>query len=788
MLTVWSLLAGTLLAPEDPWLEYIVPRPREIAVQDVLVVAPDRLTIVVPEGAPKLLRSAAEELAATMAAAGGAPTLAPRAADGPALVLALAGELGDLAAGLDLPDWQAIPNADQAYAIRPLPTGGLLLTGPTPLAVRYAALTLRQMVAARLTPGRVSLPILTVTDWPAIAERGFWGGDASADLSWLAERKINLLELHATLGFAEDGTPTATMNEAVLAEAERLGVTVVPIIHHIEQLERTGIFARYPELDGGRSEKNPQLHFLRLDHPKLREIMGKWFSDLAAYPTVQAITVWLSEDSGAHKLADPNENTFVAEVKLMQAALDTARRVKPALRLRLLTTQASYASNDLVIAAARPDEAIIHYHGSRTYNSSRQPILDQNLRDFSARGGWLGVCPQVIPDWRGVAPWHGGGFVRARMREFVDAGVRILVAYAPSGRRYNPYMVEATAEWSWNPEGRDPETFAPGYAVRHGLTDPDTFGEYVNLVDPVGWDVYGSRVIVIWCYGSSIPLVAEGKLQLGQSVLAEFKDEARFEQDRLACEQARDLAIRLGDPQLVREAVVLGGWARLLELQYRLSGLLPKAENLTDAQRADVGAWLAEYDRVTTSTVEALEAWGEAVAAETGGKPPGRFTDTVNAILDEATALAALGEQHGFPDTRKAYRRVQVGDWKTEDFDRDGTITAVFDVTDRIDGAGRYEVEFAYRGGQLGLVGHRVALVAQTGDDAATRQEISVDEHRSHCGAWNDGHLYRIELKDYDPARRYLVLATISGGNPATPRDARSTNGVVLFRKLDAGP
>lgn len=785
MFMLCSLLTGLAAAPDNAWLDYLVPLPRQVELRGSKVVPPGEisLALAVVQDPPELVQGALELLKSAVSGAGAPPQVVRDAAQA-TIILATTDQLGNLP-GVKPPDFSGLPNPEQACAIRVLPGDRLLLCATTPLGLRYAALSVSQLVAAKVQPGRVTLPLVELTDSPSIQQRGFWGGDAQRDLEWLSAHKFNLLELHATLGFADDGTPTATMPDDLLAEADLLGITVVPIIHHIEQLARTGIFERHPELDGGASPKNPNLHFLKLDHPALRKIVGKWFSDLAKYPTVNAITVWLSEDSGAHKLADPTKNTFVAEVELMHAAVDEARKVKPDLQLRLLTTQASYQDNELVIAAARPDDVIIHYHGSRTYNCSRAPILDDYFKAFADRGGWLGVCPQVIPDWRGVAPWHGGEFVQARMQEFVDKGVRTLVAYAPAGRPYDRYQVEATAEWSWNPAGRGLDDFAHSYAVRCGVGDPDAFTKYVALTGPVGWDLYGSRVIVIWCYGSSLPLVAKGGLKLGGSVLGEFQDEAQFETDIKASTEAREIAEKLGDPQLVHEAEVLGGWTRILRLQYQLSGILPKAKELEGPEREHLAELLVEYDTVSRDTAAALSAWGAGVAAETGGKPGKRFEDTVDAILDEGTDLAELGETLGFPDRFKAYRQVEVGTWSTEQFEQQGTRTFEFDVTERVDGPGRYEVEFSYRKGLLGLAGHRVALVAQTGDPN-TRRELGVDQHDSHCGAWNKDHLYVVELTEPVPDARYLVLATVSAGSPQTPREKRTSEGIILFRKLPA--
>src|SRR5882672_9605596 len=91
-------------------------------------------------------------------------------------------------------------------------------------------------------------PQVTLLDWPDLSERGEWGGNAAEDLKWMAERKFNLIELHANLGFDEKNFPKASLDEAMLREAAQSGMKVVPIILHLEQLASTGLFRFYPQV------------------------------------------------------------------------------------------------------------------------------------------------------------------------------------------------------------------------------------------------------------------------------------------------------------------------------------------------------------------------------------------------------------------------------------------------------------------------------------------------------------------------------------------------------------
>lgn len=76
----------------------------------------------------------------------------------------------------------------------------------------------------------------------------------------------------------------------------------------------------------------------------------------------------------------------------------------------------------------------------------------------------------------------------------------------------------------------------------------------------------------------------------------------------------------------------------------------------------------------------------------------------------------------------------------------------------------------------MGLHGRRVSLVSYPKDRPEDVREEAVDQHDCHAGAWAENDLYTLELKAYDAARGYAVIADFSGGD--------SSNGDFLFRKV----
>ena len=155
----------------------------------------------------------------------------------------------------------ALPNADQAYRIRPV-ENGLELAGTTGVGVLYAARTLAQLVRVGIAdqgPAEVEMPLATILDWPDLAERGEWGGNAAWDLASTAPLKMNLVEVGVLPGFDEHGTLRLTrITPPIDQEARALGVKALPYVPHLGDLGKTtNLFQWRPELMGTPDPSQP---------------------------------------------------------------------------------------------------------------------------------------------------------------------------------------------------------------------------------------------------------------------------------------------------------------------------------------------------------------------------------------------------------------------------------------------------------------------------------------------------------------------------------------------------
>jgi hypothetical protein len=802
-------LATAALAQEENarWLDYLLPLPHECQLGQTLRPPRGPWLLQLPAARSPLVEQIAAEVAELV---GKRVELAVRYELGqPALVLGAAGggaaQLVQQEAARLAPRLKQLPNSEQAYAVRIQPDGAgwravvLALAEP---GLYYGHKTLRQLLEAtlgeRAAAAALCLPRAQILDWPDLPERGEWGGDALAGMPWLAERKMNLVEAHATLSVDEQGHGHATFSADQLALARRHAIKLVPIITHLDQLEGTGIFARHPEvLAKGGPEAwtrwgGELLKPVCFAEPAAIQVLTEWMEDLARIEGVEAITVWLSEAYGQCKCPQcAQTNQYVMETRACLQAWRRARARKPNLQLRILLTQGSYSHNESVLAEIPTDEHVgaIHYHGSLTYTPLRRDMIEPYMVEFVRRGGWLGVCPVLTASWRIVSPFSCPQFIHARMEEFLTKGLQCLYAYATPANAWWDMNVQAAAEWTWNLRGRDVRSFARAWATRRRLAAPAAVAEWVDLVGDVSWDLYASGVPYPWLFGEmGRTLAAHKPLAFASGPFAALPTAEHFDENRRRLQQALDLAVRLGADDLLAETRVLLGYYDLLATLRGMSEVLAacqgRAEALTAEQRAQLTAAMGQLDSMGRALVADLWKWGRAVALQgTDATPPSRFEDTVNSVEETVAEVAGVLEKLGIPDPGRPYRWRKIGAWRTEDFNEQSPLTRRFEVTDRLEGAGTYLVRFVYRSGVLGLRVSKVRLLSAPADRPEELQEEAADAHECHAGAWNRGTLYRLPLAAPAPQRKYFVEITMGAGSPATPPDQRSSNGDIFFAK-----
>jgi len=765
------------------WLRWLIPLPKQIKIQGKLVLPASEVKLRLREGAGDVEKTAAEEIRALFKEKGNASCESGRFE----ILFGVCDANGKLE-DVTIPEARKLadlPNSKQAYLIQPAGDDRLVLTALDERGAYYAAQTLRQLLEAGFENGKVQIPLARVTDWPDLEERGEWGGSSVNDIVWLAHHKMNLVEAHVSLGMTKDGRGTARANEEKIELARRHALKLVPIITHLDQLGRTGIYDMFPELQGKGEHAHHKTHTNVapcFSQPKMVEILSDWMCSLAAQKGVTDICAWLSECNQYCSCENCRKvGQWALEARSIVKAYRIAKKKHPNLHLRILLTQGSYKTNDKVLAEVPEDVGVTYYDGGRTYDSSRDPMIYPLLERYAAKGGWLGCYPQLTASWRIVCPWSGPQFINYRMTEFVRKKLKCLCGYATPNNRLYDFNVTAAAEWSWNSTGRDEREFATAWATRRGIKDPDAAAEWAVMLGPVGWDVYGSRVPFNHFFGSAAAMVAARRRPvLGEGMFRYFPTVEHMEHDLDVCKKAMAIAEKLDEPLLILETKVIGGYVRMIREIYRIADMVSKSKRPNHDERVKLQKAMTSLSIAGMETAMALKEWEALIGQGIGGS---RLTDTVDVtektVVGIGDALAPLG----ILNPLKPYLRCEIGGWVTEDFDKKTRITKKFDVTDYVKTAGDYEVAFKYTKGWWGLSIFRVALASAPADKPDQLTELSVDEHKGSAAARNKDNVYLVTLKKYDPDVRYFVVADIRGTcSVGKPANRRGCNGTVSMK------
>ena len=666
----------------------------------------------------------------------------------------------------------------------------LVLAALAPAGVYYAALTLSGLIEGKAKGAEVALPLGEITDWPDMAERGEWGCSSSRDIEWLAARKMNLVEFHTVHQVEADGTVTTAINQGYLARGRRHAVRMVPIISHLNSMGRRGAYKAYPELRGKGTRAAYKGHTGNLwapcaSHPKLHEIMAGWMLGYAENDGVRDISCWLGELKQRCECEEcAKTGQFTLEARAFVKGWQIARKTVPDLRIRVLLTQGSYATNDKVLAEIPPEVGVTYYDGGKTYDSSRDPMIYPLLEEYAGQGRWLGCYPQLTPSWRIVSPWSSPQFVKARMTEFVDKKLVSLGGYVVPDNHLFDFNVTAAAEWSWNAHGRDEREFALAWATRNRLSHPGTAADWAVLLGPVSWDIYGARLVERYFFRpSSIEamLAARARPVFGQGMFRYIPDWDHLRRNLATARKALGLAEQVGSSAMLGETRAIVTYYEMLDGLCRMCTHLAEWTEIGPPERDKLQRELNLFTLSGGQNIEALRDWERAVRVGAG---QGRFREGRQATEDTVRAVARAVVPLGMRDTSKFVMSQKIGNWTLDDFRESTAITRKIDVTEHILGPGTYTVTFQYSSGWNGLSMVRVALVQEKPGKDAKRAEVSVDEHPGSTGHRSTGNVYTLKLDRYEADARFLVVADIRGTQAQSQQPGRTgCNGVVHFRR-----
>jgi len=762
---------------EAKWLRWAIPLPKEISIRSKVELPASEVKITLRKDAGALEKTAADEMAALFKEKAEADTSSGTFE----ILIGVCNAKGKLG-NTKIPDarkLKKLPNWEQAYVIRPLGKNRLALTALDERGVYYAAQTLRQLLESRFDKSKVTMPLVSVTDWPDLAERGEWGSLSwfpLEEVEWMARHKMNLVEYIINCHMNNDGRGYVPLNGHNGINPERIeharhrALKLVPIISHFGRMcLKSGMYNAYPELKGRKNPlkndyvpligENPALIVPRPDHPRMAEVLADFMRSIAEYSPV--ITCWLTE---SHAPRDQ----YAKEAKAYVAAWRIARRKYPELKIRILLSQGSYETNDKVLAVIPPEIGVTYYEGGRTYDSSRDLMIYPLLEKFAAEGRWLGVYPQLTAHCGVVSPWTAPQFIRYRMQEFVQKKLKCLSGYAVPFNRAHDFNVTAAAEWSWNSQGRDAREFALAYATRRRISQPEAFADWAVMLCPVSWDVYGSHIPYYnWRerggLGAATMVVNRRKPVLGEGMFRYFPTVEHMDYDLAICRKAMAIAERIGSPEVIQETRVIKGYVKMVKEIYIIAEKVSAVKDPSYDDRVKLQQAMNTLTIAANQIVDGLEHWERALGLGLSDYDRFRKGGSIGLVNDTEVKIGReLASSFGIRRFTSPYFTTKVGEWTTEDFGEKQRITRKLDVTDHVSGPGTYEVKFNWTGSSWGARIFRVALASTPADDKPEKlTELSVDKHTGSVGKRSKKNVFTVKLDKRGQDLRYHILADI---------------------------
>jgi len=619
------------------WVSYATPLPKEIKIRDRVEITADRISVVGEREIPELGKFAMEQLADFFLKETGTKiNLDSPLAGGFTIKFVVCNESG-YAAGRKIPDAQKLaklPNSDQSYLIFPEGKTGLTIAALTEKGLYYGAATLKQLLRPALRKEAnkivVAVPLLKVIDWPDIPDRGFWGhGYDKDDIAWFSAHKLNLLEMYNRgavvneIGISKEGKGYAELNRDFIDFAYQHGVKAVPIIFHLEQLANghfpglKDMYERYPEMraQGFKGSETPPC----ASSPKYKQLLTDWLSDMASYPRITDVCVWLSEwlltadgnigCSCSECLKSGGQRE--AETKALIEAWRTVRQKYPDRHLWILLS-GSRETRAKLIALVLPNTNIHVYEYN--YNTRLTPSVLPVEEKYIAAGGWLGVYPTVIAGYGTFfSPGYWPRFNKYHQKEYVEKKVRRFTGYTGlSSITLYDFNLEAAAEWSWNLNGRSENDFTLAYAVRKGLSKPEDFARWVSNLEPVAQKIYGGANFPAeyCCSDKILRILGTEDFRFGRGPLLNYGSPEEISQDLVVCQACEKLALGLGKPELADETLVIQSYLKLLKSMVDVNDALYGRSLLSKEEiRQEIAA-------AGTQTIEALKRWYGAKGKE----------------------------------------------------------------------------------------------------------------------------------------------------------------------------
>jgi hypothetical protein len=402
-----------------------------------------------------------------------------------------------------------VPNNEQAYLIQPVEENKLIVGALSEKGLLYGVTTLCQLIEAHITRETVSIPLVSVLDWPDFDDRGLWHMPRPMPLQeipWMASLKFNKFHCATNFDVLPDNQPVPQITpyfqkepagekewSTPFDEALSHGVEVIPGIVHMDFFESgsNGFTSTYPELIGkGERPKSGAFATTKYrapcaSNPRLIEILAELIANIASWG-VATVYVWTTEYPGGQCECEAclKEGQFQAEIRSTLTAWRNVRKTYPKLKLGLFFGAGGFVPGDKWFPDY-PREAVDEILATLPKEVRMCVSLgldDDVLTNYVDQGGLVTRCfIESLSFW----DYFSGEATRQRLQKLhankVNGVLQYLVGWAGDVniKETLGFQLSVMAEYSWNTNGRSIEEFATSWATRHGYKQPSEFGQWM---------------------------------------------------------------------------------------------------------------------------------------------------------------------------------------------------------------------------------------------------------------------------------------------------------------------
>ncbi|MCA9448093.1 MAG: hypothetical protein KC931_13330, partial [Candidatus Omnitrophica bacterium] len=546
--------------------------------------------------------------------------------------------------GIEVPGGKRLidlPNSAQAYRIARIDGTTLAVCALQPEGLSFGIRTLCQLLKVGMDGETINIPMVSITDWPDLEERGVWNYPQNSEwIEWMSEMKLNYGNLNPDVKEIVRGeTNRMTLDTELIGFAEERGFRLTPQIVHLNFLHGYGLFRAYPELAGlgdealaGRyfaHKQGPQHRVPDASNPILIDILAEWMEDLANQGSMD-ICCWLTERPATDtRRAALEEGQFVLEARAFVKAWEKAKKNHPDLEIRIfistITDERYYKiydelPSDLKIFRCCVTDMERVRHLPR--DLFRNPLLDH----YADQGRWIGTYDVPLnvngnvetPEFK--IPHRSPDRIKDYVIQLVERQYRAgigMMAWHRHAMKICGVKFAALAEWGWNSRGRSIEEFNLAWATREGFEAPEEAAKWLTLMGPVEWDVFDSEFPICYSWGQFIEIVKERAFPiLGETVHRYYRSPESFDEKIAVCDRALELAEAFEDANYANETRVVRSYIRLAKAIHRVAELRA-TDPLTSLEIQDeMKKRLARLEEAGRENVTAIEKWRNELGPE----------------------------------------------------------------------------------------------------------------------------------------------------------------------------